>query len=136
MKILLLDSNEKDSGTMVESLADAKILTNIVVAASILEANKQIRNLSKYDMLIVNIDDDVIDLNILKPSLLSGVAKSHVALIGVSNSKLDEAIIKHHDIKADCYIEKPIDFSQFCKIVQALPDIWFSLGKQESAGTP
>ena len=50
-----------------------------------------------------------------------------IPVLVLTTSRADEDVIRAYDLHANCYIPKPVDFSQFTKIVQTIEDFWFKI---------
>ena len=50
-----------------------------------------------------------------------------IPVVILTTSKAEEDVIKSYNLHANCYITKPIDFSQFMKVVRSIEDFWLSI---------
>jgi chemotaxis family two-component system response regulator Rcp1 len=50
-----------------------------------------------------------------------------VVILTVSSA--EEDILKSYNLHANCYITKPIDLSQFMKVVRSVEDFWLTIVK-------
>jgi len=48
-----------------------------------------------------------------------------VVILTVSDA--EEDILRTYELHANCYITKPIDLSQFIKVVNSIDDFWLSI---------
>jgi two-component system, chemotaxis family, response regulator Rcp1 len=52
-----------------------------------------------------------------------------IPVVILTTSKEEEDIIKTYNLHANCYISKPIDLSQFMKVVRSIEDFWLTIVK-------
>jgi DNA-binding NarL/FixJ family response regulator len=45
----------------------------------------------------------------------------------LTSSQAEHDIVKSYQLHANCYIPKPIGFTEFVKIVQAIESFWFTI---------
>jgi CheY-like chemotaxis protein len=60
--------------------------------------------------------------------------KSHptlrrIPVVILTTSQAEEDILNTYDLHANCYITKPVDFSQFLKVVRSIEDFWLTVVK-------
>jgi two-component system response regulator len=49
-----------------------------------------------------------------------------IPIVVLTTSIAEEDIIKAYDRYANCYIQKPVSFSQFTQVVQSIENFWFA----------
>jgi two-component system, chemotaxis family, response regulator Rcp1 len=50
-----------------------------------------------------------------------------IPVVILTTSKSEEDILKSYNLHANCYITKPIDLSQFIRVVRCIEDFWLSI---------
>lgn len=50
-----------------------------------------------------------------------------IPVVVLTTSQAEQDIAKSYELRANCYVSKPLDFDQFTKIVSQLTDFWFSV---------
>jgi two-component system response regulator len=48
-----------------------------------------------------------------------------IAVLTTSESEAD--VLSSYDLGANCYLTKPVDLSQFLRVVQSIEDFWFGI---------
>ena len=48
-----------------------------------------------------------------------------VAVLAASDTEID--ILRSYDLRANCYLTKPVDVGQFVKVVQSIEDFWLGI---------
>jgi CheY-like chemotaxis protein len=120
---------------MLEALKESKIRNNIFVAEDGVEAMDFLLRKGKY----VNSprpDLILLDLNLPRKSgrevlaeIKSDASLKRIPVVVVTVSRHEEDILKAYDLHANCYITKPIDFSQFIKITKSIEEFWLEIVK-------
>ena len=52
-----------------------------------------------------------------------------IPVVILTTSQADEDILRAYDLRANCYITKPVDLEQFIKVVKCIEDFWFEIVK-------
>ncbi|MCX8055357.1 MAG: response regulator [Ignavibacteria bacterium] len=132
-EILLVEDNIGDVRLIEEALKDTKLLNNLhnvsdgVFAMDFLRKQNGFENAPTPDLIIL-------DLNMPRKNgfeVLEEVKKDEklkkipIVVMTVSNDEQD--ILKSYNLHANCYVTKPLDFSQFCEIVRRIENFWFSI---------
>jgi two-component system response regulator len=52
-----------------------------------------------------------------------------IPVVILTVSSADEDVLKAYNLYANCYITKPIDLTQFTRIVSSINDFWFTIVK-------
>ena len=50
-----------------------------------------------------------------------------IPVVIMTISKSDEDILKAYNLHANCYINKPVDFEQFMKVVKSVQEFWLNV---------
>ncbi len=50
-----------------------------------------------------------------------------IPVVVLTTATADEDITQSYDLNANCYINKPVDMTQFVKVVQSIEDFWFTV---------
>jgi len=50
-----------------------------------------------------------------------------IPVVILTTSRAEEDVLKSYNLHANCYITKPIDLSQFMKVVKSIEDFWLSI---------
>jgi chemotaxis family two-component system response regulator Rcp1 len=56
-------------------------------------------------------------------------ALKRIPVVILTVSSAEEDILKSYNLHANCYITKPIDLSQFMKVVRSVEDFWLTIVK-------
>ncbi len=136
--ILLVEDSPGDVRLTMEALADAKISNNISVASDGIEALEYLRNEGKFadakrpDLILLDLNMPRMDgrelLSIIKVD--DDFRNIPVVVLTTSQSEVD--ILESYDLRANCYITKPVDLDQFLIVVNSIQEFWLSIVKLPS----
>jgi len=133
IEILLVEDNPGDANLTKKALADSKVHNNMYVAEDGEEALAFLRQEGDFsdarrpDLILL-------DLNLPKTSghevlqeIKDDETLSTIPVVVLSSSSAEEDIIKTYKLHASCYVSKPVDLTQFMKVVKSIDDFWFSI---------
>lgn len=135
IEILLVEDNAADARLTIEALKDSKVNNNLTVLEDGVEAMAYLRREGKYAGA-VRPDLILLDLNLPKKDGLEVLAElkgdpdlKTIPVVIMTVSKADEDILRSYKLQANCYITKPVDFTQFMKVVKTIEDFWLTVVK-------
>jgi DNA-binding response OmpR family regulator len=131
IEILLVEDNPGDVEltTLAFEESQFQVHLNVVedgVAAMDFLYRKRSYNKAPYPDMVV------LDLNLPKKSGHEVLAeiKAHenfrrIPVVILTTSLAEEDILRSYNLYANCYIKKPVGFSQFIEVVHSIEDFWF-----------
>jgi CheY-like chemotaxis protein len=135
VEILLIEDNPGDRALAIEALKDSKINNNLHIAVDGEQAMNFLQKKGEY----VNAETpDIIflDLNLPKKDgreILAEIKNDEniksIPVVVLTTSSAEEDIIKSYNLHANCYINKPLDFNQFVRVVKSIEDFWLTIVK-------
>jgi chemotaxis family two-component system response regulator Rcp1 len=135
IEILLVEDNPGDVDLTREGLGGFKVRNTLHVATDGMEAMDFLRRKGKYAG-VPRPDLILLDLNLPKKNgreVLAEVKSDEdlrrIPIVVLTTSKEEEDILKSYNLHANCYITKPIDLTQFIKVVQSIEDFWLTIVK-------
>lgn len=135
IEILLVEDNPGDIRLTQEGLKETKILNNLHIAMDGVEAMNFLRKVGKYAN-VPRPDLILLDLNLPKKDGREVLAEikddndlKRIPVVILTVSQAEEDILKTYNRHANCYINKPVDFEQFLKVVQSIEDFWVGIVK-------
>jgi two-component system, chemotaxis family, response regulator Rcp1 len=135
IEILLVEDNEGDARLAKETLRDSKVKNTIHHVSDGVEAMAFLRQEGKYASA-PRPDLVLLDLNLPRKDgreVLADLKQDEdlkripVVILTVSNDEAD--ILKSYNLHANCYITKPIDLTQFLKVLKSIEDFWLTIVK-------
>lgn len=135
IEILLVEDNPGDIRLTQEGLKETKMLNNLYVTMDGAEALDFLRKVGKYAD-VPRPDLILLDLNLPKKDGREVLAEikadddlKRIPVVILTVSQAEEDILKSYNLHANCYINKPIDFNQFLRVVQSIEDFWVGIVK-------
>ena len=133
--ILLVEDNEGDARLAKEAMRDSKIRNTLHHVCDGEEAMAFLRKEGKYAK-VPRPDLVLLDLNLPKKDGRQVLAEiknddglKRIPVVILTVSSAEEDILKSYNLHANCYITKPIDLSQFMKVVRSVEDFWLTIVK-------
>jgi two-component system, chemotaxis family, response regulator Rcp1 len=133
VEILLVEDNPADVRLTMEALKEGRLLNRVSVAEDGVEALAFLRQQGKY-AAEVRPDLILLDLNLPKKDGREVLAEikddpelKRIPVLVLTTSTAEQDVLKTYDLHANCYINKPVDFEQFIKVVKCVGDFWFSV---------
>ncbi len=141
IEILLVEDNPGDVNLTRIALADRLqspsdlqgIDVNLSVVSDGVEAMEFLHHHGKYHQA-VNPDLILLDWNLPRKDgrevlgeIKADERLQQIPVVVLTTSQAEEDILKAYNLRANCYITKPLDFQQFVQIVQSIEDFWFEI---------
>jgi two-component system, chemotaxis family, response regulator Rcp1 len=138
IEILLVEDNPADVRLTTEALKEQKFCNNLNVVTDGVEAMAYLRREAKYAKAL-RPDVIMLDLNLPKKDgrevlkeIKSDSDLKSIPVVILTASKSEEDIAKAYLLHANCFITKPVDLTQFMKVVRVIQEFWFSIVKLPS----
>jgi CheY-like chemotaxis protein len=135
LEVLLVEDNPGDARLTRLALEEGKMCINLKVVEDGVEALAFLRQEGKYADA-PHPDLVLLDLNLPKKSGLEVLAEikedkrlKRLPVVILTTSQAEEDIVKAYNLYANCFITKPVDFSQFVTIVKSVEEFWFTIVK-------
>ena len=133
IEILMVEDNPGDVRLTQEALKDAKILNTLRVvedgaaALDYLYRRGDYAHAPRPDLILL-------DLNLPKKNgreVLEDIKGDEslklIPVVILTTSHAEEDVVRAYSLHANCYITKPVDFTQFAKIVRTIEDFWLTI---------
>ena len=135
IEILLVEDNPGDVRLTRESLYDARIHNNMIVASDGLEAMACLRREGKYADA-TRPDLILLDLNLPRMNgfeVLNAIKEDphlkRIPVVVLTTSQAEQDIIQSYNLYANAYVTKPVDLEQFVKVLKSIEDFWLEIVK-------
>jgi len=133
IEILLVEDNPGDVRLAIEALKDVKMNNQLHVVNDGIEAMSFLRQ-EGPDADATHPDLILLDLNLPQMSgrdVLKGIRADpdlcQIPVVVLTNSRAEEDILRSYELRANCYITKPVDLDQFIKVVKSIEHFWLSI---------
>jgi chemotaxis family two-component system response regulator Rcp1 len=135
VEILLVEDNPGDARLAQEALKEAKVHNNLYTVSDGVEAMNFLHRQGKYadmprpDVIMLDLNLSGKDGREVLAEIKSDEGLKRIPVVILTASQNEEDILKTYDLHANCYITKPIDLSQFIKVVRSIEDFWLTIVK-------
>jgi two-component system, chemotaxis family, response regulator Rcp1 len=133
--ILLVEDNEGDARLAKEAMRDSKIRNTLHHVTDGEEAMAFLRKEGKYakaprpDLVLLDLNLPKKDGRQVLAEIKNDDGLKRIPVVILTVSSAEEDILKTYNLHANCYITKPIDLSQFVKVVRSVEDFWLTIVK-------
>jgi chemotaxis family two-component system response regulator Rcp1 len=135
IEILLVEDSEGDARLAREALKESKVMNNVHHVMDGVEAMNFLRQKGKY-INVPRPDIILLDLNLPRKDGREVLAEikndtdlKRIPVVILTISSDEEDILKTYNLHVNCFITKPIDLTQFLKVVHSIEDFWLSIVK-------
>ncbi|SEH14688.1 Response regulator receiver domain-containing protein [Natronorubrum sediminis] len=133
--ILLVEPNPGDTRLFSENFKDAKLLNTIhsvsngELALEFVHQRNEYENAPRPDIILLEPQlPGTSGMDVLA-ELKADHSLADIPVVILTSSDMGEAIVKRHDLEADCYIRKPVAPEEFVEFIQSLEEFWFAIIK-------
>jgi len=116
----------------LECFKESKIRNTIYWKQNGVEAMKflqqQDTNISRLraDLILLDLNMPMMDGMEVLAKIKSDEALKRIPVIIFTISKADEHILKAYNLRANCYITKPIDLNKFMMVIRSIEEFWLT----------
>ena len=135
IEILLVEDNPGDVRLTRESLCDARVHNNMIVAKDGLEAMACLRREGQYANT-ARPDLILLDLNLPRMNgfeVLDAIKEDpelkRIPVVVLTTSQAEQDIIHSYNLYANAYVTKPVDLEQFIRVIKSIEDFWLEIVK-------
>ena len=135
IEILLVEDNPGDVRLTRESLYDARVNNNMMVAGDGLEAMACLRQEGKYAQA-ARPDLILLDLNLPRMNgfeVLDAIKEDpnlkRIPVVVLTTSEAEQDIVQSYNLYANAYVTKPVDLEQFIKVIKSIEGFWLEIVK-------
>jgi len=139
IEILLVEDSPDDATLTMEALRDGKVTNRVSWVEDGVEALAFLRR-EGANALAPRPDLILLDLNLPKKSghevlaeIKSDPELMRIPVVIMTMSDDERDILKAYNLRANCYITKPVDLEQFIGVVRSIEDFWFTVVKLPAA---
>ena len=139
IEILLVEDSPGDVRLTIEALADAKISNKISVASdgiealSLLRREGEFKDAARPGLILLDLNMPRMDGREFLEIVKNDDEYRNIPVVVLTTSQADSDILKSYNLRANCYITKPVDLDQFMVVVQSIQEFWLSIVKLPSS---
>ena len=130
--ILIVDDNPGDVRLTLEAFREGKLANNVNVVGDGVEALAYLRNEGKYfdasrpDLILLDLNMPKKDGREVLKEIKGDAALRRIPVVVLTTSKAEEDVLKTYDLNVNCYIQKPVDYDEFVRVLRQVESFWFS----------
>lgn len=133
IQILLVEDSAGDVALTTEALRDARIANDLHVVGDGESAIAFLRGEGEYagrprpDLVLLDLNLPRKDGREVLAEIKWDERLRRIPVVVLTTSNADVDILESYDLHANCYITKPVDFTQFLGVVQSIEGFWLSI---------
>ena len=135
VEILLVEDSPGDVRLTQEALKDSKLYNNLHVVPDGVEAIAFLRrqghyaNVPRPDLILLDLNLPRMDGRQVLQEIKNDENLKRIPVVVLTTSSNETDIFITYNLHANCYISKPVDFTQFINVVKSIESFWFSIVK-------
>jgi chemotaxis family two-component system response regulator Rcp1 len=133
VEILVIEDNPGDVQLIIEALQEAKLANHLHSVGDGLEAMAFLRHEVPYqdaprpDLILLDLNLPKKDGRQVLEEIKDDPELRQIPIVILTTSRADADILRAYHLHANCYVTKPVDFTQFIEVVQAIDHFWFAI---------
>lgn len=133
IEILLVEDSASDVRLTREAMHGAKVLNNLNVVGDGVEAMAYLRREGKYanatrpDLILLDLNMPRKDGREVLAEVKGDPSLKRIPVVILTVSNSEEDILKSYNLHANCFISKPVNLSQFLKVVESIESFWLTI---------
>jgi chemotaxis family two-component system response regulator Rcp1 len=131
--ILLVEDNPGDVRLTVEALRGAKVANELHVVGDGEEAIEFLRQQGRHvdaprpDIVLLDLNLPRLDGRDVLADIKADPDLAKIPIIVLTSSTAERDIQQSYELHANCYISKPVDFTEFIHAVRSLEGFWLKI---------
>ena len=133
VEILLVEDNPVDVMLTKEAFSSGRVLNNLHVAEDGEEAMEFLHKRGKFSsapspaIILLDLNLPRKDGREVLAEIKADPLLQHIPVIILTTSESEEDIQRSYELRANCFITKPVDMEQFTKAIECIGVFWFTL---------
>jgi len=133
IEILLVEDSPSDAQLAVEALQSAKIANHLsrvedgVEAMQFLRREGPYREVPRPDLILLDLNLPRKDGREVLEELKEDPQFKRIPVVVLTTSRAEQDVLRSYALHANCYITKPVDFTQFMDVVKSIEHFWLAV---------
>jgi len=133
VEILLVEDNPGDMRLTKEALKEGKVYNSLHWARDGVEALEFLRREGRFagvprpDIILLDLNLPRKDGREVLSDIKSDPDLSNIPVVVLTTSKAEEDVLRSYELRANCYVTKPVDLEQFMVVVRAIDRFWLTV---------
>ena len=135
LDVLLVEDNPGEARLAQEALAENKLALNLHIVRDGEQALAFVNREGEYadaptpDLVLLDLNLPRKSGREVLASIKNNIELKRLPVVVLTSSQAEQDILESYNLHANCYIQKPLDFEQFIKVVKNVGNFWFSIVK-------
>jgi chemotaxis family two-component system response regulator Rcp1 len=135
LEVLLVEDSPGDVRLTKEAFRDAKASINLHVAFDGVEAMAFLRhegahaNAPRPDFILLDLNLPRMDGREVLTHIKNDESLRTIPTVILTTSEDEADVVKSYQLQANCYLNKPVEFDAFERVVRSINDFWLNTAK-------
>lgn len=135
VEILLVEDNPGDVELTIEALKEGKVANTLNVCIDGVDAIDYLQRRGKHakakrpDLILLDLNLPRKDGREVLAEIKADEQLKQIPIVVLTTSEAEADIVKSYELHANCYICKPVDLTQFIRVVKSIDDFWLAVCK-------
>ena len=131
IELLLVEDSPSDAGLTQAALKNAGVSINVHLVEDGEEAMRFLNRSHGYtdvprpDFILLDLNMPKKDGREVLADIRSNESLESIPVIVLTTSGAPEDVAQSYKLKANCYVQKPVDLTEFMSAIKALDNFWF-----------
>jgi len=131
--VLLVEDNDNDVVLTEEGFREARLKVNLHRVRDGVEAMAFLRRESGFesspmpDLILLDLNLPRMDGREVLAELIADTALCRIPVVILTTSNEAEDVQSMYQLRCSSYIQKPIDFDQFLRVIRVIGEYWFTV---------
>jgi len=133
IEILMVEDSPTDAQLTIEALHAAKIANRLSHVEDGVEALRFVRRQGPYagaprpDLILLDLNLPRKDGREVLDELKRDPDLKVIPVVVLTTSRSEQDVLRSYQLHANCYITKPVDFTQFMEVVKTIENFWLTI---------
>lgn len=133
IEILMVEDSPSDTQLALEALHEAKISNRLSHVEDGVEALQFLRRQGPYqdaarpDLILLDLNLPRMDGRQLLEEIKQDPDLRIIPVVVLTTSRSEQDVLRSYELHANCYITKPVDFTQFMQVVKSIEHFWLTV---------
>lgn len=135
IEILLVEDSPGDVRLAQEVFLESKVINNLSVARdgeealAFLKKKGDFHNSPTPDIILLDLNLPRIDGREVLTEIKNDPKLMRIPVVVLTMSDAETDIVRSYNLRANCYIKKPLELNGFIEIIKAVENFWLSIVK-------
>ena len=131
--ILLAEDSPGDVRLTRDAFKEAKILNTLHVVEDGMEAMEFLRKTGKHtdapvpDLILLDLNMPRMDGREVLAEIKKDKNLMRIPVVVLTTSKAEEDIVRSYNLHANAYVTKPVDLTEFLKVIRSIEQFWLTV---------